>query len=176
MLLSNGHYHVLLTSRRSRVQHLPRPGVTRWREDADARLGRHVRLSSATIGERPRPGRPAYQPTARPAGRVPASSSRPRRRAIRRRDGDVETLTEVAVSPETTRRGPPRHADEPRRRDAALELTSYAEVALAPQAADLAHPAFGNLFVETELVADRGAALHAPAAQRPSEPDAGWST
>ena len=33
-----------------------------------------------------------------------------------------------------------------------VELTSYAEVVLAPQGADVAHPAFGNLFLETESV------------------------
>ena len=33
-----------------------------------------------------------------------------------------------------------------------IELTSYAEIVLAPQAADVAHPAFQNLFVQTEFV------------------------
>ena len=40
-----------------------------------------------------------------------------------------------------------------------IELTSYAEVVLAPDAADAAHPAFSNLFVQTEFVADSGAIL-----------------
>ena len=31
-----------------------------------------------------------------------------------------------------------------------IELTSYGEIVLAPPDADRAHPAFGNLFVETE--------------------------
>ena len=35
-----------------------------------------------------------------------------------------------------------------------IELTSYAELVLAPQAADVAHPAFSKLFVETEYLAD----------------------
>jgi hypothetical protein len=33
-----------------------------------------------------------------------------------------------------------------------VDLTSYAEVVLAPQDADLAHPAFSNLFIETMAV------------------------
>ncbi|HEY0557866.1 MAG TPA: hypothetical protein VGG20_26685, partial [Thermoanaerobaculia bacterium] len=45
-----------------------------------------------------------------------------------------------------------------------IELTSYAEVVLAPPAADLAHPAFSNLFVETEWIAGLGALL---ASRRP---------
>ena len=40
-----------------------------------------------------------------------------------------------------------------------FELTSYAELALAPQAADVAHPAFQNLFVQTEFVSSVGALL-----------------
>ena len=32
-----------------------------------------------------------------------------------------------------------------------------AEIVLAPQAADIAHPAFSKLFVETEYLADVGA-------------------
>jgi cyclic beta-1,2-glucan synthetase len=38
------------------------------------------------------------------------------------------------------------NGDEPRE----VELTSYGEIVLAPPQADRAHPAFGNLFVETE--------------------------
>ncbi|MDR3640154.1 MAG: cyclic beta 1-2 glucan synthetase, partial [Humidesulfovibrio sp.] len=41
----------------------------------------------------------------------------------------------------------------------ALDVTSYAEVALAPQAADALHPAFSNLFVQTEIVDPQRAIL-----------------
>ena len=40
-----------------------------------------------------------------------------------------------------------------------IEVTSYAELSLNSQAADVAHPAFSNLFVETEFVSDVGAIL-----------------
>jgi cyclic beta-1,2-glucan synthetase len=40
-----------------------------------------------------------------------------------------------------------------------LEVTSYAELVLGPRAADLAHPAFGKLFLETEFVAEADALL-----------------
>lgn len=40
-----------------------------------------------------------------------------------------------------------------------MELTSYAEVVLAPPAADAAHPAFSNLFVKTEILRSRKAIL-----------------
>ncbi len=38
-------------------------------------------------------------------------------------------------------------------------MTSYAELSLTTQASDAAHPAFANLFVETEFVADIGVLL-----------------
>ena len=40
-----------------------------------------------------------------------------------------------------------------------IEVTSYAEVVLAPPAADALHPAFSNLFVQTEIVDHRQAIL-----------------
>src|SRR5206468_7731145 len=47
------------------------------------------------------------------------------------------------------RRGSRRHLGA---KSGGIELTSYAEVVLAPPAADAAHPAFSNLSVETECV------------------------
>src|SRR5690606_14915560 len=38
------------------------------------------------------------------------------------------------------------HGPTPRQ----IELTSYAEIVMGPAAADAAHPAFANLFIETE--------------------------
>ena len=67
-------------------------------------------------------------------------------------DGGIETRTEIVVSPEDDaelrRVSVTNHGDKPRR----LDLTSYAEVVLAPGDADLSHPAFSNLFVETRSV------------------------
>src|SRR6185437_2858229 len=40
-----------------------------------------------------------------------------------------------------------------------IDVTSYAELVLAPAAADALHPAFSNLFVQTEIVRHRHAIL-----------------
>jgi hypothetical protein len=40
-----------------------------------------------------------------------------------------------------------------------IEVTSYAEVVLAPPAADALHPAFSNLFVQTEIIRRQRAIL-----------------
>jgi cyclic beta-1,2-glucan synthetase len=77
----------------------------------------------------------------------------------RRVDGDVEIRTELVVSPEDDveirRVSVTNHGRETR----SFDLTSYAEVVLAPGSADLAHPAFSNLFVETTAVAEFDALL-----------------
>jgi len=74
----------------------------------------------------------------------------PHRVTFRRLDALIETLTEIAVVPEDAaeirRVTLTNRSDEQR----VLELTSYGEIVLAPPDADRAHPAFSNLFVETE--------------------------
>jgi cyclic beta-1,2-glucan synthetase len=70
--------------------------------------------------------------------------------AIHRGDGQIETRTEMVAVPadgaEVRRVTVTNTGDEVRE----VELTSYGEIVLAPPDADRAHPAFGNLFVETE--------------------------
>ena len=52
-----------------------------------------------------------------------------------------------------------------------IEVTSYAELVLAPQAADVTHPAFSKLFVETDYLAEVGAILATRRRRSPSEPE-----
>ena len=87
------------------------------------------------------------------------------RAEIRRRDGAISTTLELVVSPEDDAEVRRITLTNLGTRTREIELTSYAEVALAPPAADAAHPAFSNLFVQTEFVPRRlGAARLAPAA------------
>ncbi len=80
------------------------------------------------------------------------------------------TTLEIVVSPE--------HDAEVRRvsitnlgaRSREIELTSYAEIVLATPAADAAHPAFSNLFVQTEFSAELGALLATRRPRSQSEP------
>jgi cellobiose phosphorylase len=69
---------------------------------------------------------------------------------IHRADGEIESRTEITVVPddsaEVRRITVTNNGDEPRD----VELTSYGEIVLGLPDADRVHPAFGNLFVETE--------------------------
>ena len=81
------------------------------------------------------------------------------RAELYRRDGAITTTLEVLVSPEDDaelRRVSVMNLGGQTRE---IELTSYAELVLAPPAADTAHQAFSSLFVQTEWVADLGALL-----------------
>ena len=75
------------------------------------------------------------------------------------RDGTLTTTLEVAVSPEddaeVRRVSITNHGSRTRE----IEVTSYAEIVLARQADDVAHPAFAKMFVETEFVPNLGAIL-----------------
>jgi len=78
---------------------------------------------------------------------------------ITREDEGIETVLETVVAPDAAaalyRVRLTNHSDRPRR----LDVTSYAEVVLAPRAFDLGHPGFAKLFVETERVTGRPALL-----------------
>ena len=90
------------------------------------------------------------------------------RATFHRREDEIGTQLDVAVSPEddveVRRLVVTNHSDRTRE----IEVTSYAEVVLAPPADDLAHPAFGKLFVESEYVPG---ARRSSATGRPRSPD-----
>src|SRR5205814_10174498 len=67
-----------------------------------------------------------------------------------RRDHGIETRTEVVVVPEDA--AEVRRVTVTNETDAAreIELTSYGEVTIAVPGADRQHPAFSNLFIQTE--------------------------
>ena len=78
---------------------------------------------------------------------------------IRRRDDDIETTTEITVSPE--RPVEVRRITLTNHGDAAhdLDVTTYSEVVLAARGGDVAHRAFGSMFIETEALPEHGAVL-----------------
>jgi cellobiose phosphorylase len=155
-LLSNGAYSVMMTAAGGGYSRWRDIALTRWREDPTRDdWGTFVYVTDVDKGET---WSVAHQPTCAVADHYEAIF--PQGRAeLRRRDRGVEIHTEIAVSPEDDielRRFTITNLTARRR---VLELTSYAEVVLAPQASDEVHPAFSNLFVQTELLHARQAIL-----------------
>jgi len=139
--------------------------VTRWRRDTTRdNYGEWIYIKDIPTG---RVWSAAHQPVAVDADsyRVTFASDRVE---FHRRDGDVDTMMEVVVSSDD--------AAEVRRvtvtnrstitRD--IEITSYSEIVLQSLATDRQHPAFGNLFVETEWIGEHCAII---ATRRPRSSD-----
>ncbi len=155
-LLSNGRYHVMATNAGGGYSRWKKLAVTRWREDATCDgWGTFCYLRDAASGVL---WSSAYQPTHRPSKKYEAIFVQGRAE-YRCRAEDIDAHTEIAVSPEDdveVRRVTITNLSSHTR---TIELTSYAEVVLAPQNADLAHPAFSNLFVQTEILPNLRAIL-----------------
>jgi len=155
-LLSNGQYAVMLTTAGSGYSRWRDIAVTRWREDATRDCwGSYIFLRDMETGAVWSAG---YQPSGVDADNYEASFTE-ERAEITRRDGDWSTTLEVVVSSEDdaeVRRVSLTNMGTSAR---TLQITSYAELSLVSQAADVAHPAFANLFVQTEFVPEVGAVL-----------------
>jgi cellobiose phosphorylase len=155
-LLSNGRYHVMVTHAGGGYTRWRDLAVTRWREDVTRdHWGTFCYLRDVDSGST---WSTAHQPSLRPAQHYEAIFSEGRAE-FRRRDGDFELHTDIVVSPEDDielRRVRITNRSSARR---TIEITSYTEVVLAAPVADALHPAFSNLFVQTEIVAARQAIL-----------------
>ena len=167
-LLSNGRYHVMLSNAGGGYSRWRELAVTRWREDGTCdNRGAFCYLRELSTGQ---VWSTTWQPTLKSPAAYEAIFSEGRAE-FRRHDvlGDgpsravgvgvdggradqIETYTEIVVSPEDDielRRVRLTNRSGQRRQ---IELTSYAEVVIAPPATDALHPAFSNLFVQTELL------------------------
>ncbi|MFN2383160.1 MAG: GH36-type glycosyl hydrolase domain-containing protein, partial [Gemmatimonadota bacterium] len=148
-LLSNGRYSVMVTNSGAGYSRWRNLAVTRWREDTTRdNWGTFVFVRDAATGAVWSAG---YQPTAVTPDDYAVAYSEDRAE-FRRRDEAITTSMEIIVSPEDDgelRRVTLKNLGA---RTREIELTTYAEVVLAPPGADAAHPAFQNLFVQTEFV------------------------
>jgi cellobiose phosphorylase len=165
-LLSNGRYHVAISSAGGGYSRWRDLAVTRWREDATRDCwGTFVYLRDLATGEF---WSTTHQPTLCSQEGYEAIFTLARAE-FRHRHARLEVHTEISVSPEDDvelRRVTITNRSTVER---SIELTSYAEVVLATQASDAAHPAFSNLFVQTELVQSPPAVLCTRRARSPEE-------
>ena len=165
-LLSNGRYHVMATNAGGGYSRWGDLAVTRWREDATSDCwGTFIYLRDRDTG---RYWSTAYQPTLRQADHYEAIFVQARAE-YRRRDQAIEAHTEISVSPEDDVEIRRVKLTNLSSRTRHIEVTSYAEVVLAPLNADLAHRSFSNLFVQTEILPERQAILCTRRRRTPGE-------
>ena len=155
-LLSNGQYHVAISSAGGGYSRWGNLTVTRWREDPTRDCwGNFCYVRDTESGA---VWSTAYQPTRRVSKTYEAIFTQSRAE-FRRLDDQIETYTMVTVASddnlELRRTKITNRSDRPR----TIEVTSYAEVVLAPLANDEAHPAFSNLFVQSEIIPHRQAII-----------------
>ena len=171
-LLSNGRFTTMLTTAGSGYIVWDGIAVTRWREDATRDdHGSYVFIRDTRSGE-------VWSAGLQPSGVTPSSYSvtfTEDRAVFTRHGATLSTAMEVLVSPEdhaevrrVTLSNDGKHVCE-------LEITSYAELVLAPLSADIAHPAFSKLFVETEYLTGAEALIATRRRRAPGETEI-WAT
>ncbi|MEP7241671.1 MAG: glucoamylase family protein, partial [Devosia sp.] len=167
-LLSNGRFATMLTAAGSGYSRWGNLAVTRWREDTTSDdAGSYVFLRDLQGGQVWSAG---YQPTGVDAERYSVVFNEDRAEFVRR-DGSLTTTMEVVVSSEDDAEVRRVSVSNTGGRTRDVEITSYAELALGPQADDVAHPAFAKMFVETEYLADLGAIAATRRRRTPTEPE-----
>ncbi|MBJ7574782.1 glucoamylase family protein [Luteimonas sp. MC1828] len=155
-LLSNGRYHGLLTSSGGGYSRLRDMAITRWREDGTRdHWGSFCYLRDVESGEF---WSATHQPTCVPVEHYEAIFS-DAKAEFRGRKQRYETHLEIAISAEDDIELRRLHISNRSRRERTIEVTTYAEVVLASSLSDELHPAFSNLFVQTEIVRDKQALL-----------------
>ena len=169
-LLSNGRYHVVISSAGGGYSRWRDLAVSRWREDATRDCwGTFIYLRDLESGEF---WSTAQQPTGRTTRNYEAIFT-PARAEFRHSHAGLDVHTEICVSPEDDvelrRVTIANRSSAPRE----VELTSYAEVVLNTPAADATHPAFSNLFAQTEF-APQSAALLCTRRPRSAEEKPPW--
>jgi cyclic beta-1,2-glucan synthetase len=166
-LFSNGRYQLMMTAGgggRSKWNGL---ALTRWRADStEDHWGLFCYVKDVESGQL---WALPYEPINSNPKMYSATFSEGKAE-YQRRDGSLEQTMHVAVSPEDdvelrritiTNRG---------KKAVSLELTTYMEVVLAPHAADLAHRAFENLFVKTQIAEDMKTVFASRRPRRTSAP------
>lgn len=170
-MLSNGRYALMVTATGSGYSRWRDIAVTRWREDPTSdNWGAYIFLRNVESGK-------VWSAGHQPSGAKPDAYEvvfAEDRVDFARRDGALTTRTQISVSPEDDAEARRVSITNHGARACEIEVTSYAELALARQADDVAHPAFAKLFVETEFVAELGALL-ATRRRRSSADPAVWA-
>ncbi|HXH32620.1 MAG TPA: glucoamylase family protein [Bacteriovoracaceae bacterium] len=155
-LLSNGTYSVMVTSTGAGYSKCGPLAVTRWREDATRdHWGQYFYIRNRTTNH-------FWSATHQPTGVVPKSfgaTFSEDKVAFWRRDEQCLTLTEILVSQEDNVELRRISITNESAEVQEFEVTSFMETVIAKPNDDAAHPAFSNLFVQTEYLSSGNALL-----------------
>ena len=155
-LLGSERYNLMLTAAGGGYSRWRDFEITRWRSDTTRdNFGQWIYLRDLETGVA---WSATHQPLKR-AARRSGVSFKAEKFEYDRRDAEIETRLEICVSPEDDaeirRITLINHSNRARK----VEVTTFAELALAPHATDRAHPAFNKLFIQTAIMPERDALL-----------------
>ena len=164
-LLSNGRYNVMITNAGGGYSRWKNIAVTRWHEDSTCdNWGTFCFIRDTNSREF---WSTAYKPTLKHSKNYEVIFSEGHAE-YRRSDNNIDMHTEIVVSPEDDIELRRIHLTNRSRTRRLFDITSYSEVVLASSASDALHPAFSNLFIQTEIIQERHAIL---CMRRPRSPD-----
>ena len=155
-LLSNGKYHVMVTNSGGGYSRWKDIAVTRWREDATRdNWGTFCYIRDLDNGTY---WSTSFQPTLQKMENLEMAFSQGRA-DFKSSKNKLDIHTEIVVSPEDDIEMRRTHICNNSGKVRTIDITSYAEVVIAPAAADTTHPAFSNLFVQTEILEHKNAII-----------------
>lgn len=169
-LLSNGRYNVMVTNSGAGYSNWKDIAVTRWREDTTCdNWGMFCYIRDLDNGLY---WSSTYQPSLKKGDKYEAVFSQGRV-DFRTINNDIEAHTEIVVSPEDDIEMRRVTITNHSQRQRLIEITSYAEVVIAPLISDIMQASFSNLFVETEILKEKNSII---CTRRPrySEEHAPW--
>lgn len=146
--LSNNKYSLMVTSDGDGFSSYGNMMLYRWRADPYAGTGNYIYIKDNTDG---RIWSTSYHPTRTEPDEYQVIFA-PHQSEFKRKDGEVSTHTVVSLSPdhdiEIRKVTLTNHGDKTR----TFELTSYLEIVCDSHLAELSHPAFNKLFIESEFL------------------------
>jgi cyclic beta-1,2-glucan synthetase len=167
-LLSNGTYGVTLTPTGAGFSRWGDLAITRIRAGSDAAgLGSFAYLRDVRSGGQ-------WSATLAPTGRDPElhrAVFSEHHAAFTHTARHLVTQTEVVVSAEDNAEARRVTLTNTGRHPREVDVTSYAELALAHLAADLSHPAFSKMFVVTDHLPELGVLIATRRKRSPTDPE-----
>ncbi|MCP1198690.1 GH36-type glycosyl hydrolase domain-containing protein [Notoacmeibacter sp. MSK16QG-6] len=147
-LLSNGHYNVMVTATGAGYSRWNGLAITRWRPDpVEDSWGQYIFLRDAATGQWwSTTGEPRSAPNERSVAVFTDSQAE-----FRKRVGTISSSLDILVTTEGDGEGRRLTLSNSGSADRLIEVTSFAELVLSADQADMAHPAFSKMFVRTEI-------------------------
>jgi cyclic beta-1,2-glucan synthetase len=166
--MSNGRYSVMVTATGSGYSRWGEMAVTRWQADpTEDRLGTYIFLRDTSTNE-------WWSATSEPK-KAPDEFCQTLlcddKATFIKTVGTLRTEVECIVVSEGNGEARRVTIINDGSIDRLIEVTSFAELVLAPEVNDNAHPAFSKMFVETEISGGRDAIFAERRKRSPSEPD-----